>query len=55
MNQAPPAAVQEDGNDQQKAAMLMRIMNLTDEQIALLGPEEQQMVIALRQSLNNRS
>ncbi|EDV24679.1 uncharacterized protein TRIADDRAFT_56724 [Trichoplax adhaerens] len=47
----PPPASQIRAQDQEKAALIMQVLSLTDQQIALLPPEQRQSILILREQI----
>lgn len=50
-NAAPPNLGQAGASDQEKAALIMQVLQLSDEQIAMLPPEQRNSILVLKEQI----
>lgn len=46
-----PTGIPNDASDQEKAALIMQVLQLSDEQIAMLPPEQRSSILVLKEQI----
>lgn len=50
-NRLPSGGIPTDATDQDKAALIMQVLQLSEEQIAMLPPEQQASILVLKEQI----